>query len=290
MSLEIGSRGTLQIRSETISGTGLPPFSILFASDLHFSAWTKHLVEQVVGAAEQCQPDLILLGGDLADTRSGLSQLAECTLRLAAIAPVWAISGNHDALLGIEHGRQCVEKSGGYWLDNRSYSPVRGLSVDSCGCLAQERRGDFSILCAHDPCVFPQAVAARYDLVLAGHLHGGQVVLRRHGEILYPGAWFYRWNGNSFRDGATTMLVSRGANDTLPLRWNCPRGAAMPTWASMNYIFHNAVHHGYVARWQDWPYSNAVEYLAEVGREVAERRWQTYPICDYSKDWDPPEM
>jgi putative transposase len=61
-------------------------------------------------------------------------------------------------------------------------------------------------------------------------------------------------------------------------------------WATLNYVLHNAVRHGYVGRWQDWPYCNAAEYLAEVGREEAERRWIEYPILDYGKDWDPPEL
>jgi putative transposase len=61
-------------------------------------------------------------------------------------------------------------------------------------------------------------------------------------------------------------------------------------WASLNYVFHNAVRHGYVERWQDWPYSNAADYLEEVGRVVAERRWREYPVDEYGKDWDPPEM
>ena len=61
-------------------------------------------------------------------------------------------------------------------------------------------------------------------------------------------------------------------------------------FASLNYVNNNAVHHGYVDRWQDWPYSNAAQYLAEVGREKAESRWREYPILDYGKDWDPPEL
>jgi putative transposase len=61
-------------------------------------------------------------------------------------------------------------------------------------------------------------------------------------------------------------------------------------WAAMNYVLHNAVRHGYVERWQDWPYSNAAEYLADVGRECAERRWRSYPLLDLGKDWDPPEL
>lgn len=61
-------------------------------------------------------------------------------------------------------------------------------------------------------------------------------------------------------------------------------------WATMNYVLNNAVHHGYVTRWQDWPFCNAAEYLAEVGRAEAERRWREYPVLDYGKKWDPPEL
>ncbi len=60
-------------------------------------------------------------------------------------------------------------------------------------------------------------------------------------------------------------------------------------WASLNYVLHYAVHHGYVGRWQDWPYSNAEQYLAEVGHEEVLRRWREYPVLDYGKDWDPPD-
>ena len=61
------------------------------------------------------------------------------------------------------------------------------------------------------------------------------------------------------------------------------------SWATLNYVLHNAVRHGYVERWQDLAYSNAA-CLAEVDRELAERRWRQYPILDYGKDWDPPEL
>lgn len=57
-------------------------------------------------------------------------------------------------------------------------------------------------------------------------------------------------------------------------------------WASVNYIHHNPVHHGYVEKWQDWPWSSAAEFLDSVGRERAVRIWQEYPILDYGKTWD----
>jgi putative transposase len=61
-------------------------------------------------------------------------------------------------------------------------------------------------------------------------------------------------------------------------------------WATLNYIHHNPVRHGYVARWPEWPWSSASEYLAQTGIEAAKRIWTDFPISDYGKDWDSPEM
>lgn len=57
-------------------------------------------------------------------------------------------------------------------------------------------------------------------------------------------------------------------------------------WASLNYIHHNAVHHGYVDRWQDWPYSSASKFLDAVGHQKAVEIWKEFPVLDYGKDWD----
>jgi putative transposase len=61
-------------------------------------------------------------------------------------------------------------------------------------------------------------------------------------------------------------------------------------WATFNYVHHNPVRHGYVARWKDWPWSSATEYLAQTGVKEAKRIWQEYPLRDYGKDWDEPGM
>ena len=61
-------------------------------------------------------------------------------------------------------------------------------------------------------------------------------------------------------------------------------------WATLSYIHHNPVRHGYVTRWQDWPFSSVSVYLNNVGREEARRVWQEYPVLDYGKEWDPPEI
>jgi putative transposase len=57
-------------------------------------------------------------------------------------------------------------------------------------------------------------------------------------------------------------------------------------WATLNYVHHNPVQHGYVARWQDWPWSSAREFLKRKGRERAIEIWEKYPVLDYGKKWD----
>lgn len=61
-------------------------------------------------------------------------------------------------------------------------------------------------------------------------------------------------------------------------------------WATMNYVHHNPVHHGYVKQWQDWPFSSAGAFLQEVGREKARELWDEYPIREYGKKWDPADL
>ncbi|MCU0706018.1 MAG: hypothetical protein MUF18_18800 [Fimbriiglobus sp.] len=86
----------------------------------------------------------------------------------------------------------------------------------------------------------------------------------------------HRWNGE---DNTRGRQVWCGATETAMKSDRHFR-------ATLNYVHHNPVKHGYVTRWQDWPFGNAREYLECVGREEAERAWEEYPIGDYGKSWD----
>jgi putative transposase len=61
-------------------------------------------------------------------------------------------------------------------------------------------------------------------------------------------------------------------------------------WATLNYVHHNPVRHGYVERWTDWRWSSATQYLAQTGFNEAKRIWQDYPIREYGEGWDEPGM
>jgi hypothetical protein len=237
--LEINSQGPLHLRTEQINLTCQPvsqealPYNILYVSDLHLG-WSRsvRIVENLVNIAHTQQPNLILLGGDLVDRPRGLALLSELVKRLSAIALTAAIAGNHDYWVGVERVRQGVLAGGGDWLEGRSLRfrvankivRVDGgmpLSVLPSADAVASDSDEYKILCTHNPAVMVRSQA--YQLVLAGHLHGCQCVFWQRQQRLYPGAWFYRWNGLRFQREQTTLLVSRGAGDTLPIRWNCPR-------------------------------------------------------------------
>jgi putative transposase len=86
----------------------------------------------------------------------------------------------------------------------------------------------------------------------------------------------YRWNGEDRSRGRKVWFraVERSMRSVRHY------------YASLNYIHHNPVKHGYTSKWQEWPFSSAAEYLERVGKEKAAGIWREYPILDYGKGWD----
>lgn len=217
--LEIGIQKPLRIRQERVSAPS--ELRLLYASDLHLRPANQGVISaELLGAAERTRPELILLGGDLADHRASLARLTDMVAKLAAYGPVAAVPGNHDTLLGLSLVREAILQGGGYWLTE---TPILAQGIQVLGRPEQRRGSRFSVLCGHYPTTFPKARSLGVDLCLAGHLHGWQIVLGQRGEYLYPGALLSRWNGPRFEREQSTLLVSQGMTDLLPLRWNCPR-------------------------------------------------------------------
>jgi predicted MPP superfamily phosphohydrolase len=228
--LDFGNAPLLaRIEHHHIAGAG-EGAKLFYASDLHLRRKSEARVRELVALAGTQRPDVILLGGDLVDAPRGHEQLEALVRDLGTIAPVLAVSGNHDVFWGEHAVRKAVERGHGTWIvDSPVCIPTRGGRIDVCGspeALSSARAPDARgarVICGHDPEIFATALAHGADLVFAGHLHGGQIVLAQRGTRLYPGAFFYRYCGLRFAEGTTTMLVSRGVADTVPVRYRCPR-------------------------------------------------------------------
>jgi putative transposase len=57
-------------------------------------------------------------------------------------------------------------------------------------------------------------------------------------------------------------------------------------YTSLNYIHNNPVKHGYVAKWQEWPFSSVHWYLQSKGRAWLVDLWRQYPVLNYGAGWD----
>ena len=124
------------------------------------------------------------------------------------------------------------------------------------------------------------AVSTYAWCVLPNHYH----VLVRTDSIdglrkelgLLHGRSSYNWNGEDDRRGRKIWF-------------NCVDRVIKSHrhfWATVNYIHHNPVKHGYVDNWSDWLWSSAAQFLDRVGRKRALEIWSEFPILDYGKKWD----
>jgi len=117
-------------------------------------------------------------------------------------------------------------------------------------------------------------------VILPNHYHflatseHALVVLSALGKL--HGKSSFQWNGEENKRGRQI--------------WHNAAESAIKSdghyWATVNYLHHNPVKHGYVSHWQDWPWSSASRYLESAGREEAERIWKRYPIDQYGNGWD----
>jgi predicted MPP superfamily phosphohydrolase len=216
---EAARRRLPHIRHESFGGFALrSPVTVLFASDLHLGrCWTRRAATELLRAARHTRPDLILLGGDLLDSVRGAGILTGLLKRLAARCPVYLTSGNHD----LAQLAQVARSAGAYWLPDQPASfQTRSGQVIAITAHPPVNLESPHILCLHDPAAAP---ANAYRLAFAGHLHGGQCVLASHRGKLFPGYLVNRFTVLRRVSAESSLFVSRGLADTLPLRFNCPK-------------------------------------------------------------------
>jgi uncharacterized protein len=217
---------------------------IAHITDLHMSGRVaKEYFVEIVEAVNRLEADLVLLTGDLVEREACLSWLPETLGRLRAKAGVYYVLGNHDLrmdhrkLLNALNGLGLIHV-GGTWRE----AEVGGVRVVLAGnempwlgpapnpALLPPRDAEdlpLRILLAHTPDQFHWAQMHDFDLMLAGHNHGGQIRLPWLGPILAPSLSGVRYASGTFIRGNTVMHVGRGTGGLTPFRWNCPPEIAL---------------------------------------------------------------
>src|SRR5688572_14280502 len=223
--LTIGLGHALLVREERVS-VRRDACRLLYVSDIHLrSGRSPMLARQVLESVTRSRPDAVLLGGDLVDHPSELDTLAALVAAIQPAAPVLAIGGNHDDQIGFDRVADAVRCGGGQWIhDGVARVSHNGRMIVVSGPeAAPDSQGHVRVLCAHNPRIWKTSRHAGYDLVLAGHLHGFQLVAREYRDRPFPGAIFYPYCFLRHQRGSTRLVVSRGVSDPLRIRWGCQR-------------------------------------------------------------------
>ena len=224
--LEIGLSRALHVREERLSARH-DACRLLYVSDIHLrNGRSDTLCRQVLDAVTRCNPDVVLLGGDLVDRPSELSKLSDLVGRLREVAPVLAIGGNHDQRIGMNRVREAVVHGGGQWIHDGIARVTHGGRVIAVS--GPDSRAARRWACprpvraqpANLEDVPPRRLRPRPGRAPAW-LPAGRAA--NIGDRLFPGAIFYPYCFLSHQRGSTRLVVSRGVSDLVPIRWRCPR-------------------------------------------------------------------
>ena len=222
-------------------------FRIAQVSDLHNAEFGEGN-EKLIELLSQTDPDMIVITGDLIDSRHTDIEIAlEFARQAIKLAPVYYVSGNHEARVHeYEDLKMGLAEAGVIVLEDQKVQITRegesitlmgiddpsfqedylfgdAVSVTSSALSELQNESDrYTVLLAHRPELFETYVDAGVDLVFSGHAHGGQFRLPFVGGLVAPNQGFFpEYDAGLFSEGSTTMIVSRGVgNSIIPIRFN----------------------------------------------------------------------
>ena len=207
---------------------------ILHLTDLHFHGTPDREFYHLV--LDRCQkdfmPDLVAITGDVVDTHWHYRWIVPVLGRLRWNICAFAILGNHDQWYEPELTRRRLRKLRIDVLGNSwKQIEVRGRPMIVIGNefpwfkpqadLADCPADVFRLCLSHSPDRISWARKNNIDLVLAGHVHGGQIRLPGIGSLFVPSRYSRRYDFGTFFEPPTVMHVSRGLSGQHPIRWNC---------------------------------------------------------------------
>ena len=229
----------LAVKDNDVASPRLPPSfdgcTILHLSDLHVDM-NEGAMRRLIELAGGLDYDLCVLTGDYRGNTFGpfeatLDGLARIRSKLHA--PIYGVLGNHDTIRMVPR----LEDMGIRMLLNESTAILRGedrlhlagiddahyFRVDNIEKAASAIPADeFSILLSHTPEIYRQAAHAGFDLLLAGHTHGGQICLPGAIPITLDSVLPRRMGSGAWKYANMAGYTSVGAGSSIvPVRLNC---------------------------------------------------------------------
>lgn len=233
--------GWVRLRTLDVAVSGLPPeldgLRLAHLSDFHLGvpSGSARAIERAVAWVEERRPDLVLVTGDLLTHPRGEPKLRELMQRLGTSA--YAVLGNHDfgdARDPLAAPSRIEDLSPVRLLRDESVElELRGRRVQLVGVDPTSYRAgranpaehadeaaDLRILLCHYPQVFDGPGAAHYHLVLAGHLHDGQIAIPYGVGKVRLAHLNWRYTRGLYRRGGSVLHVSPGLGTTfVPFRF-----------------------------------------------------------------------
>jgi len=209
---------------------------IVFISDIHQNYFfprskLRHVVEQ----ANKMGPDIVILGGDYADSnRKYIINCFQELSKLNAKIAKFGVLGNHDYNIDPQLVRQEMAKAGFQVLDNQAQwlvinnekikiSGVEDLikaQPDLRPTIQNSRKDDFVILISHNPDLSENLNTDTIDLVLSGHTHGGQITFFGLWAPVTSSDYGQKYTSGLVDAPQAKTIVSRGVGTALlPLRF-----------------------------------------------------------------------
>jgi predicted MPP superfamily phosphohydrolase len=211
---------------------------IAHLTDTHVGKFTHgNLLEEIVETTNALQADLILFTGDLIDNSiRDLPEAVRMLQKLRAKSGVFAVEGNHDLfddprafVAGVRAGGIALLRNQAVTLQVRGF-PLQILGIvwnhneaamsrDIQAVAALRDPTAFPILLAHHPHAFDQAAELGIPLTLAGHTHGGQLMIT---DDIGTGPAIFRYWSGLYEKGGRGLVVGNGTGNWFPLRTNAP--------------------------------------------------------------------
>jgi len=207
--------------------------SILHLSDVHFVGTPdRDYFRYVMDQCAAWNPDLVAFTGDTVDTDTHHRWIVPLFGRLKWNCAAFAILGNHDTYFDMPVLRRRLSRVGMQVLGNRyTQLEVRGEPMVVIGHegpwllpapdLAECPTEPFRLCLSHTPDNIAWARRHGIDLMLAGHVHGGQIRFPILGSLLVPSKYGRRYDCGTFDEPPTVMHVSRGLGGEHPVRYRC---------------------------------------------------------------------
>lgn len=212
----------------------LEGLTILHLTDLHFIGTPDRWFYKA--AIDHTQrwgtPDLVAITGDVVDSPWHHRWILPILGRLRWNVGAFYLLGNHDLLYEPARTRRRLNKLGLVDLGNawRTLN-VRGEQILIVGNeypwfkprpdLHEAPDDLFTLALSHSPDQIGWAQKNQIDLMLAGHVHGGQIRAPWIGSVFVPSRYSRRYDFGTFYEKPTVMHVSRGLAGQHPLRFNC---------------------------------------------------------------------